>query len=264
MVINRPELFLIPHETVAALSYEEVGASYHDMEELNLAYLPYPKTDIGISGEDWIHLRGNTSKKYMRRLLNKASQAFGEDDPDVQSFKKTLEGRDEPINPSLLNAEVCIRFENENLIDFLVKYDSKFRSLMQPPIDNAKSLLHGAEHYRRALIVLLATKNALKKRVVNKLAKLGIGKKKHEHLYVTTITIPPIENLSPSTGSRPGITLRPHLRRGHIRRQPYGPKRAFIKRLWIEPCFINADPDFISSRTAYNTSVTFPLDQIST
>jgi hypothetical protein len=49
--------------------------------------------------------------------------------------------------------------------------------------------------------------------------------------------------------------MRFHLRRGHERSQHYGRGNALVKQFWIEPCFISADDELVSARTAYSLSV---------
>jgi len=106
-------------------------------------------------------------------------------------------------------------------------------------------------YWKDLLIVLLVTKNAIKETKHNKLGKLGIGKLKHE--YVTTISIgKPIND--PSEPVTPGKAKCPHLRRGHVKSQRYGPNFQFSKLIFIEPCFVNGDRDWVSTRTAYNVS----------
>jgi hypothetical protein len=108
------------------------------------------------------------------------------------------------------------------------------------------------------LIVLLATRNAVKHTTENKLAKLGIGKKnKRRYSYSTTITLPDeLELEADPEHHTQGKPKCPHLRRGHIRRQHWGPARAYEKKVWIAPIFVNADHDFVATRTHYNVSPT--------
>jgi hypothetical protein len=116
--------------------------------------------------------------------------------------------------------------------------------------DNLIELAHAATC---VLITLLATRNIIKTTKVNKLAKLGIGGKKDllkRFAYTTTITIP--DDLDDHESVRPGGPRCPHLRRGHIRRQRFGPGRQHEKKIWIAPVFVNADPDFVNQRAAYN------------
>jgi hypothetical protein len=107
------------------------------------------------------------------------------------------------------------------------------------------------EKLKMLLIVLLATKNADKRTVENKLAKLGIGKSlRHRFAYTTTIALPrelPADADNPPKGGK----VCPHLRRGHVRRQHYGTGNALEKKIWIAPVFVNADPNFVAARKSY-------------
>lgn len=81
---------------------------------------------------------------------------------------------------------------------------------------------------------------------------LGIGSKRN-HLYTTTIRIgAEAQRTAQAESQSSGRTVRPHLRRGHIRRQHFGPGREMQKSIWIEPTFVNGlVPD---EREAYNVS----------
>lgn len=108
------------------------------------------------------------------------------------------------------------------------------------------------------LLVLLATRNVIRETVVNKAAKLGIGKNRYP--YTTTLKLGTIEQ-SVGNGA-PGSPRRPHLRRGHIRNQKYGPGFEFTRLKWIEPVFVNAAEGWVeNARTAYNVSTTKPKPQ---
>jgi hypothetical protein len=105
------------------------------------------------------------------------------------------------------------------------------------------------------LLVALAAKNSVKTVKENKLMKLGIGKKKEgKYRYTTTVTIGKITETE-GTGEGGGWTVRPHLRRGHIREQRYGPNMQYSKKIFIQPVFVNASEDFINERKAYNVRV---------
>jgi hypothetical protein len=117
--------------------------------------------------------------------------------------------------------------------------------------------LKTCDKVEQLLIVLLATKNAHKITRVDKLACMGIGTKRHHRFaYTTTISVP-TDTKDDEHLATPGKPKRAHLRRGHIRRQRFGPGFEFIKKIWIAPIFVNADEDFVDSRGAYNVSLPF-------
>lgn len=100
------------------------------------------------------------------------------------------------------------------------------------------------------LIALLATRNVEKSMRENKLKKLGIGRKSDRFDYITTVGLP--KHLDDDEDHPPtGSAKAPHLRRGHIRRQHFGAGNQEIKKVWIAPVFVNADPSFVGGRQAY-------------
>lgn len=109
-------------------------------------------------------------------------------------------------------------------------------------------------YFMAILIVLLATKNTVKTTTVNKLARLGIGKKRNAFASTTRISLPHELPDDPDHPSSSGAAKCAHLRRGHIRRQHYGKENAMEKKIWIASVFVNADPEFVSSQHTYKFS----------
>lgn len=226
------QAFFLPPSLFEATSYEEVTASFNDMLELGIAKPPYPEFDIII----------------------KAINAFKP--PENMSWDDA---------DWIKEADIIYRFHNASLVGFFISDSRGWMSDLFDQNANPKrasipswtkflrdAVKHSVALYK-VLIVLLATKNVEKSVKVNKLAKLGIGKPNKRHWYTTSLTI---GKISETTESSPtGRSLRPHLRRGHKRNQRFGPERKFTKVVWIEPTFVNADEDFISSRTGYNVSL---------
>lgn len=108
-----------------------------------------------------------------------------------------------------------------------------------------------------ALVVLLATPNVTKSRkdMAYRL-NLGAGggdRGRTTSRYVTRLEIGKVEyeddGLSVISPDRKDI--RPHLRRGHIRLQPYGEGHALRKKIFVPPCFVNGDPAFYPKRDHY-------------
>jgi hypothetical protein len=265
--MKRPELFLIEAATIAALSIEEVFSTYDDMEELGIAELPYPDLDIGMEASVYfvmpeihseirwgeiptgerIKINQIYFKEWHLRFCFRAGQ--------LQDALLSRGGRERfwslsgELPPSFIDVAAAAAVPS-------YKEFEEFR----------RKLPLGAEHYKRILIVLLGTRNIVKTRHENKALRLGIGlKNEFKPLYTTTLSLPSSDCLEALSGSPPpaeasastlgGYTLRPHLRRGHIRRQRYGPRNSLIRQVWIPAVFINADENFISARTAYNTSL---------
>jgi hypothetical protein len=103
------------------------------------------------------------------------------------------------------------------------------------------------------LIVMLATRGVEKEVKHSKLARLGIGKARAE--YTTTLRIGALHERSDGTPNPTSATRCPHLRRGHIRNQAYGPSFEHHKKIWIEPVFVNGDHEEIERhRHHYNVS----------
>lgn len=241
MVMKPTHLFLIGTETLDSLDQNEIDATVKDLKTLDLYHLPYDRVSIRLPTDQITSLDSKSSRGW---------------------WHLTKVDKDGIIRPNM-GPEHWVQFDNVNLLG--EPYTSYF-------------VCDGAPHWRPyrtgsntdnsfmsalcdGLIVLLATRNVVKTTVQNKLCRLGIGKKRtiNRFDYVTTISIPPHEAMGddedhPATGA----TKASHLRRGHIRRQHYGPQRAFIKMIWIAPVFVNADPDFVSTRKRYNLGGTVP------
>lgn len=239
------ELFIIAPQTLAALTPSEVDATIADLQTLGVCRMPYEKVDlqIAVMRGDEFKLPAGTDVSVLNEILEgKRYAVVVADRPTCIACRfvgATLDGKCDQIllelSPPKYRPQVLTNRVHTN--------------------DTARTI----QQLCKALIVLLATRNAVKTTKENKLAKLGIGKRKHKdsqrnYARITTITLP--EELEHDEEHPPtGRTVAAHLRRGHIRRQHYGPQRAFVKQVWIEPVFVNADKDFVSQRKAYNLSI---------
>jgi hypothetical protein len=221
---EKRELFVIGPKALMAVTPEEVKSTIAGLKELNLYSLPYDEVDIQIP------VRINSDE------CSDEQTAFFWCTKKPNSSIRMVGCRSDKSWKGIFT-----EYPNGEL--WKQKNDQYVGRFVGEIIE--------------ILVALLATKNALKTTRESKLAKLGIGKKRKafNKLYsrVTTITVPddlPSDKEHPPTGR----TVCPHLRRGHIRWQHYGPQWAFMKKIWIEPVLVNADESFVSNRQAYNLS----------
>jgi hypothetical protein len=240
------QLFLISTSVWEALSFEEVEATYRDMQELGLAEPPYQRFTVGVMASSCIRFMGDENDPTSAHALDPNSpfngMAYHHFDLDASPIMRLeLEGNKKwpGIRSVEERIEECLNSET-NTEDRIQWYKRQY--------DKSTQDLY------RAFIVLLATRNIEKRTIHNRLAKFGVGK--HKAKYTTTLDLGKVVEAA-YEGERPepghtGKHLRPHLRRGHIRRQHYGPNNEMIKQVFIQPVFVNADPTFIANRTAYN------------
>lgn len=124
-------------------------------------------------------------------------------------------------------------------------------------VELVKELVTLAYTLHVVLTVLLATRNHQARTKVNPDLLAGKSNKKNgyrkSYPYTTTISIGNITESHVGDGEDPR-TIRPHLRRGHIRTQRFGPDLAFERKIFIEPVFVNASQGWIAKRAAYNVS----------
>ena len=106
-----------------------------------------------------------------------------------------------------------------------------------------------------ALLVVLASKNAVKKQVENTPKAKNHQQREDSKSYATTTTIR-VGHVTEYIGNKPegsGRTVRAHLRRGHIKGVRFGEGRKEMRKVFIQPCFVNADRDWVATpRKSYN------------
>lgn len=252
------QLFVIPPDTWSSLDEDEVFATAAAMKELGIYKLPYPAIDIALPanrtfGWDYDHLveQGQYAEADLQEDIKNGIYEItesGQYRPTIGSgivfefHNMSLDHTDYKIHVRIEPGSPATKFYKGKSIS---KGTTNLEHLIQSTRDKISS----------ALIVLLATRNAVKETKRDKLAALGIGKASRRHEYVTTITLPKVleeDGNEPKTEGKPKA---PHLRRGHIRQQKYGPKFSLSRPIWIEPVFVNADKDWVDTRKRYNISL---------
>jgi hypothetical protein len=213
----------------------DVRATYNDMVALDLDKDPYPYYAIEVK------------VKFMYLFGKKVGLLYGEDDGTV----------------SALSQSTCV-FIYELIDDgknfqfyALMQVKGKYVDLL--PIAGLnedkvqEKFINGiVEYLRYFLMVVLATKNAEKVTKTNLARAISPQQRKDaaKYQYTTTIKIGKITETY-GTSTSLGGTKRPHLRRGHIRIQRFGKGNAEVKKIFIQPVFVNTDENWINEQKTY-------------
>lgn len=260
---NHNELFALSQEVWESIDFNEVTKTYADMKEMNLHKPPYDKFSVLIN------------VKYIDKFNKYMS---GEED-DYYGFLKDIAYLDIIQDPYMNlivsyemnkknNLYVLQNLEHKDFLSSLTLVSQGYSTNYSDAILNnfeisttpelQKHHLEWAQFLASSILVILlvtlATKNSIKEQKISKDLKRKIGKKflKNNFSNYTTISVGKIYETmdSPNSGT-PAYKVKTHLRRGHIRHQSYGPDRAYTKKIFIQPVFVNADENWISQRKAY-------------
>ena len=242
---TKPENFILSAEFLQSISMDEISATFDAMVECDLDRAPYEEFYITVPEAAIIKVTG------------------GAPEPDTIHPDAIMEFHFIGLNGSLRNGtsgampnarvKVLSWHGKKPSLDWFKVLPKALPDRPELVIDIADKLAGCGAALVEILVVSLATRAIQKTRLANKLARLGIGKgRTARHGYTTTISAPAPNSLETESGH--GGTVRPHLRRGHVRTQPYGPNNELRKKIFIEAVFVNSDKDFVSFRDHYNIS----------
>lgn len=266
-----PHLFIIPPDVWATASRDEVAATVAGLKEAGLYKLPYPRVTVRLAADSLLRWTAPFDPK-TAVFVNDAALTGGKDVPVAEMVKRHRLVLDEETGTYISQWGKLVWCEARGLTEDVSGarlvtgseggVDNEMKCVwhrFETDITDQVNAVPALQAVTDLLVVLLATKNAIKTTRSNKLAKLGIGKYKghKDFKYITTISLPPAEEMEDDAEhpAGTGSPKCPHLRRGHFRNVHYGPKRAFTRAAWIAPVFVNADKEWTKTRAAYNVSL---------
>lgn len=216
------EQFVIDCRNLTLEDLKNMKETYDDLTEMGLNGMPYNDVIIHNISE----FKGQT---YVFSIFSsdKKTHLMLEDWKDLDLFEKILESGSGSF------------YEHEE------KPSKQWADEMERE-DIETALRSWAPCSELQLVVMLATKNAVKDRHLVKKSQQPINGKPHKKGSggYTIIRSPEPHEVGDKILS--GWTVRPHFRRGHIRRLHPEDKTRWV---FVSPCFVNGDPEI--SRKAY-------------
>lgn len=248
------QLFCIEKDILMSASPKEIFRTALDMGEMGIFYPPVQYFDISIDAPekvvaDWVmekDMQVVDFKKGERYIPYIFRYDFNE---DLAKYKwKIALWNYKKQKIDFVNTKDPIFAEAilESSIEKNVDYDEFYECQIEQMGFTQASFL-------RTLIVLLNTKNINKQTREIKRYAAPSKKNPKNYKYLTTIKMGEISETY--TNEKSGIghsSPRPHLRRGHIRTQHFGVGNKEVKKIFIQPVFVNADEGWIENqRKAY-------------
>ena len=248
---SKPQLFIIADEIWQNSSIDEIDATVEDMQAMDIFYPPCRHFEVVVSAEITLHMLEDfkfSSPKYIDYYKNNHYRVEVEILQDENWSSNCIA----ELTHKLMETGEWVGanwLANKNFIEGVI---TKERYEMR-----RSEIASTTSHIIRVLLVALATKNIVRKNGPSRMAKQVIKPTaiKRDYEYTTTLTIGKVVGSERTEGDTGGWKVRPHLRRGHIREQRYGPNNQLLKKVFIQPVFVNAADGVMSQRKAYNVRV---------
>ena len=245
-------LFVIGHNVFKSIDKESLQQTLDAMFELDVYHPPFKKIDIRIDSKvkdffSWINAINTGDFDDNENISWTWMYEFYINDEDKDSFHYAVnrgwgfEDEKESIKTAYRSGFIAQIMKTDNL--------STLEDGVRAFIENERSL---ARRVLELLVASLAIKNIEKATVEHKkFEKIKTNKTSQVYKYITTLKIGKITETYRSDGLS-NTTVRPHMRRGHIRNQHFGEGNKEVKKIFIQPVFVNADEGWIENqRKAY-------------
>jgi hypothetical protein len=239
----KPPLFDMPEKLIDSVDVKTILETAKDMRQAGIFIPPFEKLSIRISICSCFKIGFAINKGLYDRSIDKLLEELCEISRDKIFI---IEYSDFRKKNGILGCKM----------DFELKENSDHN--LQNFFSNLNEEELGAiGNYAFAiLIVLLATKN-IERRVVKNDARATSKRARDDAKHFSTTTYLNIgkitETCRGNTVSSSG-PVRAHLRRGHIRLQRYGEGFKEVKKIFIQPVFVNADKEWIEKQKTYKFS----------
>lgn len=226
--MKRTELFVLSDECIEAMDGRSALKTLTSMREAGVANTPYPVFDIRVSSYGYLHLIHYTPSK----------------DEYLDMYKTHIDVRYHVMaDCSFAGSPLKVDFLDTSTGLGIVRpiiYRLAYSEQDVNDIDGLGLAKLAINMLLTGLVTLLATRNVVKTKKTDSLARSMLGNKKHAYIYTTTLTIGKItENEDGSAFT--GKSLRPHWRRGFPKTQHYGPGNKLTKDIFIQPVFVNGE-----------------------